>query len=215
MKAENAKSGIGKIYRAQILTIIVTIISIAGAVAMIGFGKAIASNGDTINNTDVVSLIVLLVSLVLAIIAFFLNIRGISLASKDEPAFRDAMVMLIMGLLTAILSGVFANIKPSLSSGFETANNIAELFTTYFIIRGCINLAQQKNEEKIVKSGKSAMAMIFVVWILAISLQAILTFIPANSKETVAGILSIASLVLAVIAYIIYLKVLRKTSDIL
>lgn len=215
MKAENAKLGIGKIYRAEILTIIATIISIAGIVVMIVFGKVVSSKGDTVNNTDVISLIVILVSLVLAIIAFVLNLRGIFLASKDEPAFKDALVAVILGLLTSILAGVFSKNRPSLSNAFESANNIAELFTAYYIIRGCINLAQQKKDEKIVKSGNTAMTLVFIVWIAAAILKIVPTFIPADSRTAVEGILSIASLVLAIIAYIIYLKVLRKTSDIL
>lgn len=215
MKAENAKSGIGKIYRAQILTIIATVISIVGIIVMIGFGKAVSSRGDIVNNTDVISLIVIFASLLLAVIAFILNLRGIVLASKDEPSFKDALVMVILGLLTSILAVVFSKTRASLSTAFESANNIAELFTAYYIIRGCINLAQQKKDENIVKSGKSAITLIIIVWIIAIVLQCASTFIPADSRTTVEGILSIASLVMAIIAYFVYLKVLRKTSEIL
>ena len=216
MTAEDAKIGIRKIYNAQILTIIATLISIAGVVAMIGFGKVLSSNGDTVNNADVFSLIVIVASLVLAIVAFVLNIRGISLASKDEPSFRAAMVMVIMELCTSVLSVAFAKTKPSLSKAFESVNNVSELLATYYIIRGCIHLALQKKNLDIVKSATTAIKLVIIVWIIAIILQCAAIIFPSGDKATtVEGILSIASLVLALISYIIYLKVLRKTSEIL
>ena len=215
MNAENAKLGIRKIYRAQILSIFVSIFSIAGAIAMIGFGKVISSGGKSINNTDVVSLIVLLASMVLGLIAFILNLRGIMISSKDEPKFKEALASVILGLVASILAAVFSNSNPSLSSLFESASNIAELFTAYYIIRGCINLARQNNDEKIAKSGKRAIIMNIIALVLAAVLKGAPTIIPSAGKESVKAILSLVSLVLTIIAYVVYLKVLRRTSDIL
>ena len=215
MIAENAKSGIGKIYKAQIVTIIATIITIAGAIAMVAFGKIVSSDGNVVNIADVVSLVAILVSLVLALIAFFMNVKGISLASKDEPSFKDAMVMLIMGLITSVLAVVFSKTKPSLSKSFESINNIAELFTTYYIIRGCINLAEQRKKDDIVKAGKTATNIIIIVWLIATLLQSAAVFFPSQDKTAIETILSIAALVLAIVSYVIYLRVLNKTSDIL
>ena len=215
MNAENAKLGIRKIYRAQILSIFVSIFSIAGAIAMIGFGKVISSGGKSINNTDVVSLIVLLASMVLGLITFILNLRGIMISSKDEPKFKEALASVILGLVASILAAVFSNSNPSLSSISESASNIAELFTAYYIIRGCINLARQNNDEKIAKSGKRAIIMNIIALVLAAVLKGAPTIIPSAGKESVKAILSLVSLVLPIIAYVVYLRVLRRTSDIL
>ena len=215
MNAENAKLGIRKIYRAQILSIFVSIFSVAGAIAMIGFGKVISSGGKSINNTDVVSLIVLLASMVLGLITFILNLRGIMISSKDEPKFKEALASVILGLVASILAAVFSNSNPSLSSIFESASNIAELFTAYYIIRGCINLARQNNDEKIAKSGKRAIIMNIIALVLAAVLKGAPTIIPSAGKESVKAILSLVSLVLPIIAYVVYLRVLRRTSDIL
>ena len=166
-------------------------------------------------DTDVVSLIVLLASMVLGLIAFILNLRGIMISSKDEPKFKEALASVILGLVASILAAVFSNSNPSLSSLFESASNIAELFTAYYIIRGCINLARQNNDEKIAKSGKRAITMNVIALVLAAVLKGAPTIIPAAGKESVKAMLSLVSLVLTIIAYVVYLRVLRRTSDIL
>ena len=127
---ENAKIGIKKIYKAEVLTIIAAVIAIISGVVLLVLGIA-AKDGKNVNTADVVSLLSLIVAAVLAIIAFFFNLFGIIKASKDDKSFKNAQIMLIFGLVVSIVSTALQSKDPSLSKAFATANDISELFVTY------------------------------------------------------------------------------------
>ena len=62
MEFENAKIGLRKVYNAQILSIIASIIGIVGTVVMTVLGKAIQSGAENYNSSDIISVIFLIVA---------------------------------------------------------------------------------------------------------------------------------------------------------
>lgn len=211
---ENAKIGIKKIYKAEVLTIIAAVIAIISGVVLLVLGIA-AKDGNNVNTADVVSLLSLIVAAVLAIIAFFLNLFGIIKVSKDDESFKNALIMLIIGIVASIVSAALQSKDPSLSKAFATANDISELFVTYYVISGCISLALKKGNQEVADKGKKALNLVLVVWVITILVGAFGTILTKKAGEIVAGIIGLVAIVLSIIAYFVYLGVLKKTSDIL
>ena len=214
MNFENAKKGIGKIFKAEIIAIIAAFIAIVSGIVLIVLAIA-AENGAQVNTADVVSVISLIVAAILGVIAFFLNLVGIISASKDDESFKNALIMLIFGIVASIISSILQAKSPSLAKAFSTANDISELFVTYYVISGCVSLALKKGNQEVADKGKKAINLIFIVWSLAIIVGAFGTIFTKKAGAVVAGLLGLVTIVLSIIAYIIYLGVLKKTSDIL
>ncbi len=211
---ENAKTGIKKIYRAEVLTIFAAIVAIISTIVFLVVGTAV-KDGKSVNVADIVSLISLIVAGILAIVAFFLNLSGIVTASKDEESFKNALIMLFFGIIVSIVSTVLQSRNPSLSKAFATANDISELFVTYYVLTGCINLAQKKGNQEVADKSKKALNLILIVWALAILVGAISTIVTKSAGEIVAGILGIVTILLSIISYFVYLGALKRTSAIL
>ena len=214
MNFENAKKGIGKIYKAEVVSIIAAIIAIVAGTVLIALGIA-SKNGAKVNIADVISLISLIVAAVLAIIAFFLNLFGIINASKDEASFRNALIMLIVGIVASIISTAYQTKNPTLSKSFATTNDIAELFVTYYVLSGCVSLALKKGNQEVADKGKRAITFFLIVWALVILVGALGAILTKNAGTIVAGVIGLVTIVLSVVAYFIYLGVLRKTLNIL
>ena len=214
MNYDNAKKGIGRIYTAEILEILATIVAIVAVVLMTVLG-AILKDGESVNVTDVISVISLVVSGVIAIVAFFLTLTGINTASKDEESFKTALIMLFVQFGAYVLSTVFTN-KGGLSSILEAVSNIAELLVVYYIIHGCINIAVKKGNKDVETAGNNAIRIYMIVWVVGIVVNFLAGMInKGGAMSVVVAILSVGALILAIIGYIIYLKVLRKTVDML
>jgi hypothetical protein len=217
MKFENAKKGIKRVYNAEILSIIAGIIAIVAAVLILVLGTV--NKEGKANITDVISLISLIVAGIIAIIAYFLNIVGIVNASKDSEDFKNALYVLIAGIVVSLLSTILSKKFPSLSSGLNITENVCELLVSYYIINGCTSIAHQIGKADVEESGKRTMRLFITVWIISIAIQALGKIIERVSKTQVlsiiAGLLAIVALVLGLVCYIIFLKLLRKTIDIL
>ena len=88
------------------------------------------------NTADVVSLISMLVALVLGIVSFFLNLLGIISASKDDEGFKNALYMVIIGIIASIVASILKTKHPTIAGYFETINDVSELFVFYYVISG-------------------------------------------------------------------------------
>ena len=218
MKFENAKKGIKRVYNAEILSIIAAIIAIVAAVLLLVLGKA-AKEGKA-NITDVISLISLIAAGIIGIVSDFLNIAGILAASKDSEDFKNALYTLIVGIVASILSTALASKASSISNALSVTENICELLVAYYVINGCTNIAHQLGKADVEETGKKTMKLFLTVWIISIVVQALGKVLARLSQESlvmsiISSLLAIAALVLGLICYIIYLKLLRKTIDII
>ena len=214
---ENAKKGLGKIYKAEILSIIAVIIGIVSAVIMVALGKAIESEGTTANAVDVVSIISLVVALIIGIVSFFLNLTGVVAASKDDEGFKNAMYIVIVGIVASILASILSSRNPSLANIFNSVNDIAELLVFYYVISGCVSIAKQRGDEALVSKGTKVKNVIMVVWIVSLVLNFCTGYVEGKggALEGVYVALAIAGGATAIVCYVIYLTILRKTIDII
>ena len=217
MKFDNAKTGIKRIYNAEILSIIAAIVAIVAAVLLVILGSF--TKDGQVNATDVISTISLVVAGIIAFVAYIMNIVGISTASKDSEDFKNALYMAIGAILTSVASSLLQKSSPGFAGALQVSENIFEMLTAYYVINGCTNLAKQIGNAAVEAEGKKTMKLFLTVWIISIAVETIGKIFERSSKTQVltiiAGILAIAALVLGLICYIIFLKLLRKTIDIL
>ena len=217
MKFDNAKTGIKRIYTAEVLSIIAAIVAIVAAVLLFILGSF--TKDGKVNVTDVISTISLIVAGVIAFVAYIMNIVGISTASKDSADFKNALYMVIGAILTSAASSLLQKSAPGLAGALQISENIFELFTSYYIINGCTTLANQVGNAAVEAEGKKTMKLFLTVWIVSIVVATLGKIIEKVSTSPVltiiAGILAIAALVLGLVCYFIFLKLLRKTIDIL
>lgn len=209
---ENARKGLGKIYTAEILTIFVVIIGIVSAVILVVLGKVLKSDGASVNTADVVSFVSMLVALVLGIVSFFLNLFGIISASKDDEGFKNALYMVIIGIIASIVASILKTKHPSIAGYFETINDVSELFVFYYVISGCVNIARAKKNDALVATGNRTKVIIIVIWVISL----VLNFFKGSleAKGTVGGIFTAIAIIggiASIVSYILYLVIIRKT----
>ena len=210
MEFENAKIGLRKVYNAQILSIIASIIGIVSAAVMAVLGKAIESNGGSVNTTDVISVIFLIVAGIIAIIAFILNFVGIGRTSKDDESFKNALIMLVIAIAASVISSALQSRFPSTAKYLDYLHDIATLLVTYHVIGGCKSIAEKKNDVNLAATCKTARTFIIVAWVITIVLEFL-----SGAVNGFVTVIAIVGGLCEIVAYIIYLVILSKTLKIL
>lgn len=216
MKFENARKGLGKIFAGEVVSIIATVITVAAAVLIAYSGTLLKAEGKSINTTDIISLISMIVALVLTVVAFLLNLIGIIAASKDDEGFKNALAVLVLGLVATIVSSILLKSHPNIAGYLSSLHDICQLFVLYYVVSGCVSIASSMKKDNLVSSGNRAKVIIIIVWVISL----VLNFLNKNNAKnetvgTIALILTIAGGVASIVSYIIYLSVIRRTIDII
>ena len=210
MEFENAKIGLRKVYNAQILSIIASIIGIVGTVVMTVLGKAIQSGAENYNSSDIISVIFLIVAGIIGIIAFILNFVGIGRTSKDDESFKNALIMLVIAIAASVIGSAIQNRFPGTAKYLDYLHDLATLFVSYYVIGGCMSIAEKKNDVNLAATCKTARTFIIVAWVITIVLE----FLSGAVNGFVTAIAIVGGLC-EIVAYIIYLVILSKTLKIL
>lgn len=205
---DNAKKGIKKIYKAEILSIIATIIAIVAAVILIVLGS-FAKNGE-VSSTDVISTLSIIIAAILAVIAYVLNIVGIGNASKDSEDFKNALYTTIAALVVSVVAGILSTKGSSMANALSVSENILEMLAAYYVINGCIGIAKKLSNSDLEQYGNKSMKLFLTVWILSVVVD-VIGKIFGSKATVVAGIIGIIAMVLALVSYVVYLKLLNKT----
>ena len=217
MKYENARKGLGKIFAGEVVSIIAAVIGIVAAVLMVVLGSAVKSGASKINTTDIISLVSMLVALVMAIVAFILNLVGIIGASKDDEGFKNALITLVMGVAASIVASVLETKHPSIAGYLSSLSEVCQLFVFYYVICGCMNIAQALKKDRLVSSCKTARVVIIVIWAISVVLNFLNNFYAKkpDAAGSVTLILALAGGIASIVSYIFYLSVIRRTIDVI
>ena len=112
MTFPNANAGVKKVYNAQVLSIIGMILSvIAGILGAIGEAN---DSGAVVG-----AALVVIIAAAIMIIAEIMNIVGVNRASKDEEAFKKALIALVVGIVANVLM-IYSSEKSNLISSLST-----------------------------------------------------------------------------------------------
>ena len=221
MKYPNAAKGVKRIFTAEILGLISTILLIIGFVllipALVAKNGAEGMEGAAIGATVAMGVFVLIAG-VLSIIAFIMNIIGISNASKDEENFKSALLFLILGLVAkaaSITIGRFVNDAAVATGMLDSASSLLNIFVTIFVISGIVKLADRLNRGDISAKGTNVLKILIAVNVLSLIASFVASVMGGPVASGVSLVLAIVSAVLSLVQYIMYLSLLGKAKKML
>ena len=220
MRFPNAFNGSKKIFLAEILSLITSVLLIIGALVAVSAVKA--ETGDGAVGSLVGGGTLIIVGGIVAIVAFIIQIIGINACAKDEPAFKNALYAIIAGIIASVISSAVSASAPTVSSIFSAISALASLGAVVFVIKGFINLANQLGRSDVAASGKTVLYVSVGLLLLSVVLTFIsgvitpsdLTSVNLSSYKT-AQILSLIASVLSIGQTIVYLLFLKKSKDML
>lgn len=212
MTYPNAFSGVKKIFLAQILMLIVAVLTfITACTGVVGIQE---TNSETVQVGALAAVGGLgIVIAILSIIAFIINLVGLSQAGKDERSFKTAFILTIIGLVLSIIDGIYTNSHPDSGGIFDLSTNVINVLVIILVINGVMALASKLNDEKLEKKGKNLLVIITIILIIALVLNIIGTFVGDKIGDGTAitfAVIGIVSAILFIVAYIMYLSLLSR-----
>ncbi len=210
-----ARYGVKKLYKAEMLEIIATAILIVSLVLQIVF--------------PIASILSIVVS-VLGIIAFIMMMVGLNQAGKDAKGYKTAFTLIIFVIIVSVCSAVlqvlcFVDADINITIGTYTMSaivgNVSEIIVTileivsyYKIIMTTVELLKANKEDEIASTGKSVWIFVMVT-IVASVIFVLVAAIFAAIGTPVFAILSLVCVVLVavlqLIGYIKYVVFLKKS----
>ena len=222
MKFPNAANGVKKIFTAEILSLISGICMFVMIVLLVvapAAAKAVSGGADGAAAGAVASgagtLVFGIGSGVLAIIAFILNIVGISKASKDEESFRMALFAVIGGIILSVIGTAFNNVNGYVSSIMQALQVVADLLVLLYVIQGIRYLSLKLNRPDIDQKGQNLFKIIFIVLVLQFIARIVVIIFGGMAASITAAIIALIAVILSVIEYILYLAFLAKAKKML
>ncbi len=209
MTLPNAHSGVKKIFIAELLQIIGSILAIIGVVSLVGALGGFILEGETTDVTGTAALggTFTLIAAILSILALILNLVGLKQASKDEPdrmgkAFMFAIIALILSVVTAICQSMDWD---GADSFFNALCSLAQMCTIIFTIMGVSEVTQNLSRQDVADMGPK------IIVIEAIAIVA--SIIAGIIGNTVGGVAAIVALVLMIVAYFVFLVFLGRATS--
>ena len=217
MRFPNAHKGISRILTSQWIQLISTILMLVGAVAAVTFLTS-AENLQEVSkeaaNASTVSAgiggLIAIAGLVLAIIAFIMELLGLNTARQDESQFNTAFFMCLGGLILAILAAVLQTPFPSIADVLSLVSKIFSLGVIEYCAAGIISLALQLNDQATADLGRKLRILISILYGVAIVLS-----IFGKKESTFTNIITIADAVVEVIVFIVFIVLLSKAKKML
>lgn len=206
---KNAYEGVRKIYTAQIMALIATVLMLIGTVlGLTGMktGEATsAGEGLLVGGGALV-----LIAAILMIVGAIMDILGVNRASKDEDAFKNALIALCVGILANILISAFSS-NPIVSSIGKAAATVTEMLASFFICTGIMNLAGRLGDGATQARGQSVRTLLLCIWAVAAVLNFLAAlFVNDGTMQTILGVIAIAASLVSIVAYFLYLGLLRR-----
>ena len=199
---ENAKRGVKMIYTAEILELIAALLS-----------SAAMSFKDVSFTTGLVGA---LVALVLVIVAAVKEIKGLSIAGKDEKGYKNALILVIVWFVASLVSAALPALFPSMkASPLEFGSDLINLLVLVGVIQATNVLLRNKGEEETVKKGNIALCVNVAALFISSALEAFIQVSELNDEKKVIAFV-VTGLVYAVVllvGYIKYLVYLKKASE--
>ena len=205
----NACEGVKKIQRAEILVLITTVLLLIGSVISLT-GIEAGENTSSGEGLLISGGLIVIIAAFLLIIAAIMNIVGVNRASKDESAFRNALIALLFGIAANILVSAFSN-NPTINSIGKAAANVTEILASYYICTGVINLADRLGNSDVSARGQKVRSILMGIWVAAAVLNILGTLFGTNgTMQNVIGVIAIVGGIISMVAYFLYIGLLGR-----
>ena len=210
MRFPNAASGVKKLFTAQILGLIASVATIIGLIFLIFTAAAADANAQGGAVAAGLGTIILMgASAVLILIGSIMTLVGIIQASKDEGAFKTALIAIIVSLVAAVIAGIFSS-NGLVQSICQIIQNVMNLAVTLFVINGVTNLAEKMNNTEVWSKGRNLLKVIVRIYALSLIASFISLIFGGIFMSVTAAILALVAAILDVISYFLYLSLLNK-----
>ena len=168
MTYPNAHNGLKKLLTAEILSIVAGFLLLVTGV-FTAVSAALAEKNavpETVQAVlGIVGLVLLVVFSAIGILTVVLKILGLKKASTDDPAFRTAFFAALISLALSVFEMTLnALSRASVARIFTTAISILDIVIIIFVIQGIQNLAEQLENDKMVKAGQVLMILIAIAY---------------------------------------------------
>ncbi len=211
MKYENAYKGISKLFTAEILKLLVGIMSVVTAIlGVFSLAGAMAGLEGMFVGFTIAAVILLVLILIFSIVSFILMMVGIVTAGKDEPFFKTALIWIIIGVTSTILTNIVTSV-PVMQNIFTILATVADILSTFYIISGIIALADRIGNIDVSTKGQTIIKLIIATYVIAIIIKIVEMITRMNTVGVViSGILGIIALVASIVSYILFLVMLAR-----
>ena len=214
MRYPNAFRGIKKIWLAELLMLLAAVVGIIMVIVMATNGTMVGE--DIIINESVKTPIAILgiVTAVIALVAFILNLVGLINANNDDPAFRIALLVTILGIVASAISAIWSN-NETLNKWMDTALTICSLFASYYVLTGIANLAEKMSDAATKALALKSRTLVEGSFCATALFKLIISIFKIQEGSTISTILAVIALLLELVSYILYLRALNKGKQML
>ena len=214
MRFPNAFRGIKKIWLAELLMLLAAVVGIIMVIVMATNGTMVGE--DIIINESVKTPIAILgiVTAVIALVAFILNLVGLINANNDDPAFRIALLVTILGIVASAISAIWSN-NETLNKWMDTALTICSMFASYYILTGIANLAEKMSDAATKAVALKSRTLVEGSFCATALFKLIISIFKIQEGSTISTILAVIALLLELVSYILYLRALNKGKQML
>ena len=212
MRFPNTFKGIQKIWIAEMLMLLASVLSIV-------LLFVVANNSAVVEDVLVVAIdtptqVLSIASAVLMIVAFVLNLIGIINCRKDDKNFINALFATLLGVVCGIVNAIWGEAKPRLGEWMEFVMVMESCYASYYVLTGVSNLSEaypDPQTKKLVDKSRN--------WLLgSFCLSAILKLIvdifniQDGTPKTIMGIVAVLA---EIVSYVIYIMALNKSKKML
>ena len=209
MRFPNAFRGVKKIWLAEMLMLLAAIVGIIIVIVMAANGTMVGE--DIVINEGVKTPIAVLgiVTAVIALVAFILNLIGLINANNDDYAFRIALLVTILGIAASAISAIWSN-NETLNKWMDTALTICSMFASYYVLTGIANLAEKMSDAATKAVALKSRTLVEGSFCATALFKLIISIFKIQNGSTISTILAVIALLLELVSYILYLRALSK-----
>ncbi len=209
MRFPNAYRGVKKIWLAELLMLLAAIVGIIMVIVMAANGTMVGE--DIVINEGVKTPIAVLgiVTAVIALVAFILNLVGLINANNDDSAFRIALLVTILGVVASAISAIWSN-NETLNKWMDTAITICSMFASYYVLTGIANLAEKMSDAATKALALKSRTLVEGSFCATALFKLIISIFKIQDGSTISTILAVVALLLELVSYILYLRALSK-----
>ena len=209
MRFPNAYRGVKKIWLAEMLMLLAAIVGIVIVIVAAMNGSMVGE--DIVINEGVKTPIAVLgiVTAVILLIGFILNLIGLINANNDDSAFRIALLVTILGVVASAISAIWSN-NETLNKWMDTAITICSMFASYYVLTGIANLAEKMSDAATKALALKSRTLVEGSFCATALFKLIISIFKIQEGSTISTILAVIALLLELVSYILYLRALSK-----
>ena len=209
MRFPNAYRGVKKIWLAELLMLLAAIVGIIMVIVAAMNGSMVGE--DIVINEGVKTPIAVLgiVTAVILLIGFILNLVGLINANNDDSAFRIALLVTILGVVASAISAIWSN-NETLNKWMDTAITICSMFASYYVLTGIANLAEKMSDAATKALALKSRTLVEGSFCATALFKLIISIFKIQDGSTISTILAVVALLLELVSYILYLRALSK-----